>query len=88
MIQASARFAQLRGRLSEEKIRSLVRDAESVGNAVFLIEIDPREGSGVIPQDWEAYLQVKGKGGKSISDNVVTGVKTPSLRDNVVFSGG
>ncbi len=87
VIRASARFAQLRGRLSEEKARSLVRETESAGNAVFLIEIDPREGSGVIPQDWDAYLQVKGQGDKSISDKAVTGVKTLSFRDNVVFSG-
>jgi hypothetical protein len=87
VIRASARFAQIRNRWSDEKTCSLVAEAESVRDTVFLIEIDPREGSGVIPQDWEAYLQMIGDGGKGISESAVIGTKTSSLRDNVVFSG-
>jgi len=87
VIRASARFAQIRNRWNNEKTSSIVSDAESMGNTVFLVEIDPREGSGVIPLDWEAYLQVKGQREKAISDNAITGGKAPSLRDNLVFSG-
>ena len=58
VIRASARIEQLRSRLSDEQTRTLVAEAEAAGHTVILVEIDPREGSGVIPLDWRAVLQV------------------------------
>lgn len=52
VIRASARFAQLKDRLSDRETQSLVSEAESVGGTVMIIELDPSEGSGVIPLDW------------------------------------
>lgn len=51
VIRATARLEQLRNRLSEEATRRLVVEAEGAGDTVVLVEIDPREGSGVIPRD-------------------------------------
>jgi hypothetical protein len=41
-----------------------------------MVEIDPREGSGVIPNDWEAFPQPKDHAGA-----VVRGVNSPRVRD-------
>jgi hypothetical protein len=60
VIRASARRAQLRSRLTDDETRSLVAEAEAAGDTVILIEVDPNEGSGVIPPDWDAFLQPKG----------------------------
>jgi hypothetical protein len=57
VIRASARWAQLRSRLSDEETRGLVREAESAGDTVVVVDIDPNEGSGVIPPEWEAVLR-------------------------------
>ena len=44
---------------------------------MVMVEIDPNEGSGVIPLDWEAFLQPKGKAGRN---DGVRGVEKPELR--------
>lgn len=59
VIRATARLAQLSERLSDEQTEVLVSEAEAAGDAVILVEIDPREGSGVIPPEWIATLQPK-----------------------------
>ena len=59
VIRASARLAQLSGFLSDDETKALVEEAESAGDTVVLVEIDPREGSGVIPSDWVTILQPK-----------------------------
>jgi hypothetical protein len=74
VIQATARLLQLSERLSDSQTEDLVREAQSAGDAVFLVEIDPREGSGVIPTGWSAFLGTAGN-----ERNVVRGVNTPSL---------
>ena len=75
VIRATARLAQLRSRLSDEQTRVLVREAEAAADIVVLVEIDPREGSGVIPLDWEAFLQPKGR-----PDEAIRGQNAPELR--------
>jgi len=75
VIRASARLEQLRSRLSDQETIALVKEAEAAGDTVFLIEIDPREGSGVIPLDWRVLLQPVGP-----SESAITGIKSPSLR--------
>ena len=59
VVRATARLVQLNERLSPQRARELVAEAEAVGDTVFLIELDPNEGSGVIPLDWTASLQPK-----------------------------
>jgi len=82
-IRASARIEQLRSRLSAQRTQDLVAEAMAVEGAVFLIELDPREGSGVIPRDWQALLQAAGGG----PDGAVECVDTPALRDVRALSG-
>lgn len=59
VVRASARFAQMRSRLSADDTRGLVAEAEAVGDTVVVVDIDPNEGSGVVPLDWEAFLRPK-----------------------------
>ena len=76
VIRATVRLLQVRSHLSDEESRKLVAEAEQVGDTAFIVEIDPREGSGVIPSDWEAFLQPK-----SQPDLAVRGTIKPELRD-------
>lgn len=82
VIRATARLAQLTGRLSEAETRALVKGAEAVADTVIMVEIDPREGSGVIPNDWQAFLQPKGR-----PDAAVRGTISPQLRDVKALGG-
>ena len=82
VIKATARLAQLRRRLSEEQTRSLVADALAAGDTVIMVEIDPREGSGVIPLDWESFLQPAGA-----VERAVAGTNTPALREIAALAG-
>ena len=82
VIRATARLAQLRSRLSDDATRALVQEAESAAGVVVLVEIDPREGSGVIPLDWEAFLQPKGR-----SERAVRGHNAPELRNVKALAG-
>jgi hypothetical protein len=78
VIRATARYFQLRQGLTDAATKALVAEAESVGDTAILVEIDPREGSGVIPLDWEAYLRPKIN---EKSDFIgVAGLKLPGLR--------
>jgi hypothetical protein len=85
VIRATARWLQIDKRLSEARTRALVAEAESVGDTVFMIELDPREGSGVIPSDWEAYLQARGT--DPAAGGSVRGTSVPRLRDVAALSG-
>jgi len=77
VIRASARWAQLQSHLTDKETEALVSEAEAAGDTVVMVEIDPNEGSGVIPLDWEAFLQPKGKAGRN---DGVRGVEKPELR--------
>jgi hypothetical protein len=59
VVRASARWAQLRSRLSDDVTRQLVDEADRAGDTVVVVDVDPNEGSGVIPLDWEAFLRPK-----------------------------
>jgi hypothetical protein len=81
-IRATARLIQLRSRLSVEDTLKLVEEAEAVRGTVFMIEIDPREGSGVIPNGWEAFLQPKDQENRAVTGHIV-----PRLRDVRALAG-
>jgi hypothetical protein len=81
-IRATARLLQLRGRLTSGQTRDLVAEAEAAGGTVVMVEIDPREGSGVIPLEWEAFLQPKDR-----PSEAVRGMVIPALRDVKALAG-
>jgi hypothetical protein len=83
VIRAGARLMQLQERLSDEETRQLVATAESAADTIVLVELDPREGSGVIPLGWTAHLQAKGRP----EGPVVKGSSMPQLRDVPVLKG-
>jgi hypothetical protein len=85
VIRASARVEQLRSRLSDETTKVMVAEAEAVGDTVIMIEIDPDEGSGVIPLEWQAFLQPKNF--KEGDVQPVGGVNTPKLRALKALAG-
>ena len=85
VIRAAARAEQIRNRLNAEDARALVAEAEAAGDLVMMIEIDPAEGSGVVPLDWRVFLQPGGF--VPGSDGAVAGAKAPHLRNMKVFRG-
>lgn len=82
VIRATARMHQLRSRLTDEETRSLVAEAEGAGALVMIVELDPREGSGVIPSDWDVFLEPKGA-----PDRALRGVVDRKLRDVKALGG-
>lgn len=78
VVKASARFAQMKSRLSADDTRRLVQEAEGAGDTVVVVDIDPNEGSGVVPMDWEAFLRPKDA--PTESGRYVRGVITEDLR--------
>ena len=84
VIRASARLIQLGGRLSDQETAALITEAEATNGTIVMVEIDPREGSGVIPNDWSAFLEpiTNGKHGRA-----VRGVEVPKLRDVKALAG-
>lgn len=85
VLRASARMAQLTGRRSAAEATRLLRDAEAVADTIVMVELDPREGSGVIPLDWAAYLQPKGAAPDS--GRAVAGTHIKNARDYPAFAG-
>lgn len=85
VIRAAARLEQIRNRLSDAETRKLVAEGDAAGQLVVMIEIDPREGSGVIPLDWRVFLQPKGF--KPGEEGAVTGIKSPEFRKLKALSG-
>jgi len=86
VIRARARLVQLADRLSVDATRALVAEADLAGTTIILVELDPREGSGVIPLDWAAFLQPRGTTteGRSTSKGTIRS----SLRDFRALTGG
>ena len=70
--------------MSDQQTAALITEAEAQDGTVVMVEIDPREGSGVIPNDWAAFLEpiTKGTHGKP-----VRGVEVPKLRDVKALAG-
>ena len=77
-IRAAARIEQLRRRLTDDETRALVIEAERIDGLVVFIELNPREGSGVIPLNWHTTLRPKGV--KDDSPLEIGGTSTPALR--------
>lgn len=86
VIRATARLTQLSDRLTDEQTEALVREAERKDETIILIEIDPREGSGVIPLEWIALL-----GPRGLREGDAVGVRgrnsSPQLRNVRALAG-
>lgn len=85
VIRASARAFQLRNRLSADDARLMVKEAEDAGDLVVMIEIDPAEGSGVVPLDWRVFLEPAGF--VPGSNGAVPGTKAPKLKNIKALRG-
>lgn len=85
VVRATARVLQLRTSLTADAAKALVGEADRAGETTIMIDIDPHEGSGVIPLDWQAWLGPYA-GGKGI-DGAVAGAATPRLRDVRALNG-
>jgi hypothetical protein len=83
VVRAGARLIQLQERLSDAEAKALVAAAEAAADTIVLVELDPREGSGVIPLDWSAQLQPKGH----VEGPASRGSLMPRLRDLPVLKG-
>ena len=83
-IRAAARLEQLRSHLTDAETHELVSEAEKTAGLVALIEINPREGSGIIPLDWHTTLQPKGA--KEDSPLAIAGTPMPELRRVKAFA--
>jgi hypothetical protein len=85
VIRATARTLQLVERLPDDQARALVAEADKAGDTVVMVEIDPREGSGVIPNDWSAFLQAQVPEGET--PRTMRGLDTPKLREVKALAG-
>lgn len=85
VIRATARLVQLAQGLTDDETRKLVEEAEQAGDTVILVEIDPREGSGIIPRDWTAHLMPRGA--DPAGTRAVRGTVAPKLRDVKALAG-
>lgn len=85
VIRATARLEQLRRYLTDDATRQMVAEAEAAGDTVMMIEVDPQEGSGVIPLDWVVLLQPRLED-ERIS-NPVRGTSVPRLRRVEALAG-
>ena len=85
VIQATARLQQLRSRLSDGETKEIVSKAKQTRGIVFMIEIDPDEGSGVVPSDWEAFLQPRRL--EQGRYDAIAGINNAALRNEPAFAG-
>jgi hypothetical protein len=85
VVRASARAQQLRHQLKDQETLDLLRAAEETADTVIMVELDPREGSGVIPGDWQAFLGPKGASPGSAES--VIGMERSELRKLAVLAG-
>ena len=93
VVRASLRMRQLALRLPDQTVTDMAHRAIDRPGLVVLIEIDPREGSGVIPREWHAFLEpfetekaAKDKNGVALRESIL-GVAVPELREDPAFAG-
>lgn len=83
VIRATARLIQLSNGLTTDEAIALAREAEGAGDLVVLLEIDPREGSGVIPPDVVVLLRPR----NGEEDTAIRGTVAPKLREVRALAG-
>jgi len=70
-VEAAARLLQLTKGLGEDQALALVKEVRAVPAYFLLVELDPREGSGVIPKDWIARFGPRGAENRQVVGQVV-----------------
>jgi hypothetical protein len=85
VIQATVRLQQLREAFDDTEARRRANAAIQRPSMVIMVEIDPREGSGVIPRDWIALLEIKNAAGRVL--RTVPGKEVSELRSDTTFHG-
>lgn len=85
VVRATARIEQIRSYLTADETRALVIDAEQGDYLVMLVEIDPNEGSGVIPPDWRVILHPKGI--DATKNRPIKGIEKSTLRNIKTLTG-
>jgi len=83
-IRATARIEQINNGLSDKETNALVAAAEKFKSLIVIVEIDPREGSGVIPNSWRSSL--KPKDGEN-SNSALRGSNRNDLREVAALKG-
>ncbi|MBI4910118.1 MAG: hypothetical protein HY820_41255 [Acidobacteria bacterium] len=86
VIRGCVRLKQLASAMTDAEAKQMVEEAERAGRIIIQIEIDPREGSGVIPKDWVALLGPAP--GKAAVGRNVKGASQPKLQDVAGLAGG
>ena len=81
VIRAAARMQQFTARLTEEETRELVAESSKAASTVVMVELDPNEGSGVIPSNLQVFLRAGNDA------HTVRGIEMPELRKNILFQG-
>jgi hypothetical protein len=85
VVRAAVRLQQLANRFDDAEARRRVQAALASPEIAVLVEIDPREGSGVIPNDWIAILEPRA--GKDRKFEAVAGKQVPERRNDPAFAG-
>ena len=85
VIEATARLIQLSERLTAAQAEALVAETATIRGTVVMVEIDPREGSGVIPLDWWATFGPKEA---AQSSRGLRGTSHPEFKTMKALSGG
>ena len=83
VIRATARLHQLSAGLTDAETIDLVTEAERAGDLVVMLEVDPREGSGVLPRDLVVLLRPK----DGDEESTIRGVLSPRLREARALAG-
>ncbi len=81
-IRATARIEQINNQLSDKETIALVAAAEKFKSLIVVVEIDPREGSGVIPNNWRSSLKPK-----DAENSVLRGINRNDLREVAALKG-
>jgi hypothetical protein len=83
-IRATARIEQINNGLSDKETNALVVAAEKFKSLIVIVEIDPREGSGVIPNSWRSSLKPKDA---ENSNSALRGINRNDLREVAALKG-
>ena len=82
-VRAAARIEQINNQLSDKATSALVGAEENLESLIVIVEIDPREGSGIVPNNWRASLKPK----DDAQTSAVRGTNRNDLRETAVLKG-
>lgn len=71
VLQALSRLLEINKGLSQAEAQQIMQDIEPGAAHYILVELDPREGSGVIPRDWLARFGPRGVEDRQVSGQII-----------------